>query len=323
MVSMLAYPKLLADAAKGAVITFVVPSTVGCGMHCPHCYIRQRKETSIKSLLTPKDYEDFVEGIYYERIVACVSIQGVEPLASDSIEYTDRILKKTTELNIPSAVVTNGVSLRDTWRILNKHRIDEIAISLDAYNPKDHDSIRGVPGAFNKVVEGIKVAAKQTKLCNVFSIASVLLPNKGHVLEKMPELLCELGINKWFVTPIIRIGSALGGQPVEKLCAIESTLQRLNKIAKKSGIQMIVEDEFNNYDCERKISQGAKELVFRNLDNPHGLIRLQPSGACEIGRQLLKEYDVQSPKWIPGKESVPMFYLRAMSHWNSRNSTKN
>jgi MoaA/NifB/PqqE/SkfB family radical SAM enzyme len=87
------------------------------------------------------------------------AFQGGEPLVLDNLEeiigacYPDR--------NV--IAVTTNATLLTISRVhsLRKAGVDLFTISLDSGNPEDHDSFRRHPGAYNKVMEAVRIAREE------------------------------------------------------------------------------------------------------------------------------------------------------------------
>ena len=323
MVAILAYPKPLVEKTKDVVLTFVVPSHEGCNLNCSYCYIKQRNEVLDRHpTLLPNDYAKFISGIAERRKIGCISLQGEEPLLPESMPYTKAILSISQKLNIPTAIVTNGTHLATVTKTLARYKnLEELTVSLDAADAKTHDKLRGRNGAFKLAINGIKKSMSIVSLSKIVSVNSVLFPGNTERLIGIPELLQELGIHQWFVTPAIKIGDNYFGGPVSSWDELMLDLELLYNMSSKYGINMIVEDEYDYYRKYRQKSPPTIPLRFRNLDHPEGVLRLLPDGTCEAGHELLRKYRREAPRWIPGIEHPDSFYTMVMSCFREVNNS--
>lgn len=313
MISWLAYPKPLVDATKDAVLTFVVPVENGCNLQCSYCVIRQRRELEGLSVqLTPAHYAAFIHGIARHIPVGCISVQGEEPLLDDSMPYTQAILKAAQDWHIPAAVITNGTHLAKQANTLAAYRLSQLTVSLDAATAQEHDLLRGVSGTFTRVLQGLAEAHSFPELQTSLAVASVLLPHKVDLLQDMPSLLTKIGIYNWFITPVIKIGQEQPGGPIQNWPQLVGDLQYLQARADQAGVKMIVEDEFNWLGEARAKMPELRPMRFRNLDRPEGVLRLLPSGACDVGHDLLREHNPHGSIWYPEREKSIDFYRRVL-----------
>jgi len=88
-----------------------------------------------------------------------IGMPAIEPLFYGHIvEAIDYIAKQ----GLRSSIATNGIYLNDLAEDITKAGLTKIIISIDG--PEHvHDKIRGVPGTYKKVIEGIKKLAKIKK----------------------------------------------------------------------------------------------------------------------------------------------------------------
>jgi MoaA/NifB/PqqE/SkfB family radical SAM enzyme len=201
--------------AEDVFLTFVVSASSGCNLNCSFCPVRQRKEIT-ETCLAPEDYARFVREIADRAPIFALAIQGYKPLLPASLPYTQAILATGRFLGIPTSLVTNGVGLFDAVPLLKTLTPAKIAVSLDAASPEVHDRIRGIMGAWEASVAGLRrateVLAPQTRLV----VESVLLPSQRHHLDAMPARLREIGIDQWIINPMLRVGREEAGGPVDE-----------------------------------------------------------------------------------------------------------
>jgi len=81
--------------------------------------------------------------------------------------------------------------------------IQLVQISLDGANAKTHDEFRGIPGAFDKTIKGIKNCVKEGFFVNISTTAT------NYNYRQIPEIidLCErVGVNWFMVYNFIPVG---------------------------------------------------------------------------------------------------------------------
>ena len=284
------------------ILTLVVPAPNGCNLDCPFCYITQRREYTKSINLQPHDYSCFVECITSRKSASIVCIQGYEPLLPDSFTYTRAILQTGQRLGIPSSLVTNGTHLRQHVPALSKLRPARVAVSLDSADPAVHDKARGKVGAFDDALTGLTFSVNAPVLKKALVVASILMPKRRERLMGMPKLLSELGIDRWVVNALVKVGRGdkLGG-PVGERRAILDDLLVLKAEADRFGIDMVVDDEFGRLsedDYARELID-IEALRIKRLVQPEGVYRLVPTGHCSKGADILKPINDQTPVWDP------------------------
>ena len=289
----------------GGVITLVVPAPNGCDLACPFCYIKQRNEGGESRQLSSADYVHFIEMIVCRQDVDAVCIQGYEPLLPESFAYTQEILAAGQRFGIPTSLVTNGTHLRQHVPALSKLRPARIAVSLDSADAAVHDKTRGKEGAFDDTLAGLRFAVSVPVLKEALVVTSVLMPKKRDRLMGMPKLLAELGIERWVVNALVKVGKGdkLGG-PAGERNAILDDLLALKAEADRYGIDMVVDDEFGRLsddDRARELME-IEALRIKRLVRPEGVYRLVPTGHCSKGADILKPIHDKTPVWHPSMD---------------------
>jgi MoaA/NifB/PqqE/SkfB family radical SAM enzyme len=290
-----------ASDAIGQFLTFVVPAPDGCNLKCHFCVVRQRREIT-DTHLRPDDLARFIREAAERTPIFALAIQGYEPLLPQSLPYTQAILATGRFLGLPTSLVTNGTKLVDAIDLLTTLAPNKIAISVDAASAEIHDRIRGVAGAWAATVGGIeraiKALAPQTRLV----VTSVLLPSRRHYLDGMPARLREIGIDRWIINPLLRVGRDQAGGPVSDQASLYRDLLILQGAADRAGIKLTVDDEFGNlrYDATSASLPSLRALHVRTLPPNVEIFRLAPSGQCSTGDGILKQVTSDTPRWEPG-----------------------
>jgi hypothetical protein len=133
-------------------------------------------------------------------------------------------------------------------------------------------------------------------------VSSVLLPGKRQYLDDMPSRLSEIGIDRWIVTPLLRVGRDQAGGPVGDRANLFQDFLTLQEAANRAGIRLTVDDEFDHLGHGRaSISEpGLRSLHVRTLPRGVEIFRLAPSGQCSTGEDILKQLSPNVPCWRPG-----------------------
>ena len=149
-----------------------------CNLSCKHCYsdsggIRE-KELSTKEAMGVVDQLADVG-------VTALAFSGGEPLTrKDFFEIANHAVKR----GLYVSVATNGTLVtKENVQRLKQTGIHYVEISIDGATAKTHDEFRGVPGAFDKAVTGLKNCV-EADLCAC--IATTATKNN---LEEMPAII--------------------------------------------------------------------------------------------------------------------------------------
>lgn len=298
---------------EGFLATFVVPAPKGCNLNCSFCIVRARQEAPVGvGALSVDDYVRFLDSVCARQEVGIVSLQGYEPLLPESWEYSEALLQRASDLGIVTALVTNGTYLVDHIDDLVRLDVAGLTVSVDASTADLHDLSRGTQGAFAKTIAGLKKAAVSPLLERTM-VASVLHSRRARYLHGMPALLESMGLKQWVVTPILRVGKNAAGGPVQRYEDIASDLLGLQKLAKKHGIEMIVDDEFDHLMDDSYNVVPIEKPRFRRLPRLSRVVRLTPTGSCSVGEDILRRVDGQIPHWRPNLEDADSFVERLLA----------
>jgi len=302
-----ALPKNVTLAPDEVAVTVVVPAPLGCNLNCAFCFIRARREANPSHIvLQAEDYVEFIESMVVRRNVALVSLQGYEPLLPESWSISKVILQKARELGVRTALVTNGTHLAERIDELVALGVGGITVSLDSDQAAPHDLTRRTEGAFAKTIVGIRRAAA-SDLRDRMIIASVLQRHKAHYLTGMPDLLAELGLRYWVVTPVYKVGLSIDHATVEPPADVVKELTTFHREALSRGISMLVDDEFETLIRNAGEAIDLAKLRLRRMSRLNQTVRLSPDGSCAIGGDILHRSDGSGLVWNPRNEEASIF----------------
>ncbi|MEM1589414.1 MAG: radical SAM protein [Candidatus Bathyarchaeia archaeon] len=152
--------------------------TYRCNLNCKHCYsnasVYAGKELETKEALKVVDQlADFG--------VVSLAFSGGEPLMrKDFFE----VAKHAVNSGLYVSLATNGTLLnKQTVQRLKEIGIHYVEVSVDGSDAKFHDAFRGVPGAFDLAVQGLKNCVEQD-LC-----ASVAVTATKENFKDIPQIL--------------------------------------------------------------------------------------------------------------------------------------
>jgi MoaA/NifB/PqqE/SkfB family radical SAM enzyme len=182
-----------------------------CNLKCRHCYINSDQHG--KGILPLSAIEAWLQVFSKKKEAVNVIFLGGEPTLHPDLPAA---IKKARELGFGSVTVdTNGYLFNNILDRIYPDELEYFSFSLDGPDAETNDLIRG-KGSFNKCVSGIRQAVSKgfhTSLIYTVSLTNI------HELHRMPPLLKDLGIERFFIQVIgIRGKSAKSfGSPVEEI----------------------------------------------------------------------------------------------------------
>ena len=136
----------------GAPILVVWNFTWACNLRCKHCYASASPKPRPNELTTEEALE--VVKKLADAGVTIIAFSGGEPLMRKDIF---EVLRAARDYGVYTALATNGTLItRDVAKRLRELGLFYVEISVDGADPETHDAFRGVPGAFEAAIRGVK-----------------------------------------------------------------------------------------------------------------------------------------------------------------------
>jgi len=160
-----------------------------CNLNCKHCYsnsgVVQEEE------LTTEEAKAVVDQLADAGVTA-LAFSGGEPLTrKDFFE----VASHAADRGLYVSVATNGTLLtKENVRKLKQAKVNYLDISIDGATAKTHDEFRGVPGAFDKAVAGLRNCV-EADLC--VCIASTATKNNIEEFPAIIDLAEEVGAERF------------------------------------------------------------------------------------------------------------------------------
>ena len=126
--------------------------TLRCPLKCAHCYINAG-EREAEGVLSTREAYGVIDQIC-DLGSPVVILSGGEPLMRDDIF---EIARYGTKKGLRMAMGTSGVLIDEkAARDIKDSGIRKVAVSIDSADPAVHDRFRGLPGAWERAVQGIR-----------------------------------------------------------------------------------------------------------------------------------------------------------------------
>ena len=166
-------------------------------MECPFCYLWRADNCESLSSDVAKRLISQVASVGFEWF----AFGGGDPLMRSDLVQLIRLAKKS---GLKTDLQTNGLLLNH--RLLAKLRgyIDRIGLSIDGYDEKTNDNIRGYPGHYRSVLAALRMCSQNRIPVVVRSVVCRQNINKlsrlGRVLLRYP---C---VEKWNLREFVPLG---------------------------------------------------------------------------------------------------------------------
>ena len=181
--------------------------TSRCNARCEHC-------GSSCGDFVPKDEITFDEVIgvlddvneHYGAKNIMLYITGGEPLVRKDLF---EIMAYAKKLGFHWGMTTNGILIDEkVAKKMAETHMDTISVSIDGVK-ETHESFRKVPGAFDKIIKGIKL---MQKIPTIVDLQITTCVNKKNIdqLEDIYKIILDLGVTDWRLIEVDPIGRAKG-----------------------------------------------------------------------------------------------------------------
>ena len=261
--------------------SFIVwETTHNCNLTCKHCSANAGlKEEDELSTPDAKKVIDKLQRLGIQKI----AFSGGEPLVRpDIFELTKYASKKGIFIGID----TNGTLITKEKAIEMKDAgIKYVRISLDGHTAELHDSLRGVPGAFDKTISGLKNVAGSFFV----STCTTVTKKNYEYFENIIDLSESLGVNRILFDEFIPVGrgkdmKGLDLTPQER----EEFLKNLYNKMKESKAEIIA--AFTEITRIAMQVDSCKQIAPSYNGNFKGIFRkifANFSGGCPVARHVL------------------------------------
>ncbi|MBN2039293.1 MAG: radical SAM protein [Spirochaetes bacterium] len=123
--------------------------TKRCNLNCIHCRAEAENILFENELSTEQIFSIIDDIVSYTNPILVLT--GGEPLYREDIF---EISGYASDKNIRLALATNGTLIdKDTAKKISESGIQRVSISIDGSSAQSHDSFRGIPGSYDKVLQ--------------------------------------------------------------------------------------------------------------------------------------------------------------------------
>ncbi|MEE8200922.1 MAG: radical SAM protein [Candidatus Acidoferrales bacterium] len=174
--------------------------TQACNLTCKHCY-QDATHKPLADELTWEEKERVLDELA-DSYVPFIAFAGGEPLVCKDIW---KVLEHCKKRSIHVTVATNGTMLtKDVCQRLVEVGVKYVEVSLDSIDPDEHDSFRGLRGAWKRSTQGIRNIAATPGLRA--GVATCFTRQNVHTADDMINLAKDLGCTSFVHFNFIPVG---------------------------------------------------------------------------------------------------------------------
>ncbi len=194
--------------------------TKGCNLRCIHCRATATELMSPTDLPTGKALNIISQIADFGNPILVLS--GGEPLYRNDIF---ELAEYATSRGLRAALATNGTMVtKDIAEKIKNSGIKRVSISLDGADATTHDTFRGIPGAFDAAVYGMK---NLQQLGVSMQINTTIARHNAHQLPDVLELARRLGADALHTFLLVPVGCGVD-IAAEQMVAPEEYERMLN-----------------------------------------------------------------------------------------------
>ena len=173
--------------------------TKGCNLRCIHCRATATELMSPADLPTGKALNIISQIADFASPILVLS--GGEPLYRHDIF---QLAEYATSRGLRTALATNGTLVtKDIAERIKKAGIKRVSISLDGADAATHDSFRGIPGAFDAAIYGMR---NLQQLDVSVQINTTIARHNAHQLPDVLDLARRLGADALHTFLLVPVG---------------------------------------------------------------------------------------------------------------------
>lgn len=194
--------------------------TKGCNLRCIHC------RASATELSSPSDLSTNSAIGIIDQITAAANpilvLSGGEPLYRSDIF---QLARYATDKGLRVALATNGTLVtKEVARMIVDSGVRRVSISLDGADALTHDTFRGIPGAFDAAVYGLR---NLKALRMSVQINMTIAKHNARQLPRVLELAKSLGADALHTFLLVPVGCGVD-IAAEQMVAPEEYEEMLN-----------------------------------------------------------------------------------------------
>jgi radical SAM protein with 4Fe4S-binding SPASM domain len=253
--------------------------TSACNLRCIHCHASGGN--AIRDELTTEEAKSMLNQLAEIEEFRMMAFTGGEPLVrSDFFE----LLAYSQALGFTNTIATNATLVDDAVaKRLRRHGVAIAAVSLDGFDSKTHDMVRGLSGSFEAALEGMRALRRAGILLHVNITAMDYNMNQ---MEQLMTLVDELGTGILLMYQLVPVGRGRNISEAALDLAANERLIRFMANAQprtKAIMEPVAGPQYWPFLLQRDgISDGPllrlAETVFHGCSAGRGFVYIKPNG---------------------------------------------
>lgn len=161
--------------------TINIYPTDRCNLNCSMCFEKLRKP---RPELPIKTWQTLLNDV--KRFRPRMHLSGGEPFLYQDI---DALIKSIKKHNLFLAITTNGTLLQHHADVIVREKVNHLTVSIDG-PARSHDTIRGVPGTYDRIITGLREIKKMRKKHQppILRINSMVNTEEPRIMYEMLEI---------------------------------------------------------------------------------------------------------------------------------------
>jgi len=256
-----------------------------CNLKCEHCFATALEQKG-RNKMSTEDYNSVAE---QAMKLGCVnfSFQGGEPLMFKNLKNIIRACYPDRNL---ISVTTNGTLIdEDKIKWLKSFGVDILTVSIDSSSPEKHDRFRGMKGAYEKTLKGIKLALKNKINVTIGTVVTHQSLASGDI-EGLVALAKELRVLIYLILPV----PAGNWTHCKDMMLTDEDQKTVYAMTKKTHfVRTDFQANFSRFGCG-----AAKEILYLT---PYGdvltcpFIHISPGNIFEDSIKIIRERALDNP----------------------------
>jgi len=203
--------------------------TRACNLNCVHCRASATEKADHDELTTDQGYELLRD--LSKNTTRMVILSGGEPLMRNDVFDLARY---GTSLGLRMTLGTNGSLVTDQIaKDIKSSGIVRVSVSLDGTTSDIHDSFRGMAGAFDMALRGIRMLRENNVPVQVNTTVAAM---NVFQMDMFPDFIKDLGAVAWHVFFLVPTGRGQGLEPA-KIHEYRNMLDGFYRVYKQADIE--------------------------------------------------------------------------------------
>jgi radical SAM protein with 4Fe4S-binding SPASM domain len=253
--------------------------TTACNLRCIHCHASGGKPAPDE--LTTAEAKRMLDQLAAVSEFRMMAWTGGEPLVRGDVW---ELLAYAQALGFPNTMATNATLIDDdVARRLRRHGVVIAAVSLDGLDAASHDFVRGVPGAFDAALQGMRALRRAGILLHINITA---MEYNMEQMDALMALVDELGTAILLMYQLVPVGRGRGiGDAALDLGANERLIRFMAQAQRttRAIMEPVAGPQYWPFLLQRTgIRRGPllhlAETVFHGCSAGRGFIYIKPNG---------------------------------------------